>query len=423
MLDIKIFRENSGIIKESQRKRGESTKIIDDIIALDSQWRKALRKVEEIKAKRNAVSKEINNLKKKGKKADAKIKEMRKVSDEIKKLGSQVNDLLKNRIDLQMRTPNILHKSVPHGKDEVDNVEIKRIGKAPKFNFKPKGHVELVNNLGYDAERGAKVAGAGFNYLIGDLAILDQAIQRFTVEFLTKKKKYTLVHPPLMMNRKAYEGVTDLGDFETVMYKIEGDDLYLIATSEHPMAAMFMNEVLDKKKLPIKFCGFSPCFRREIGAHGKYAKGLFRTHQFYKVEQFIFCEPKDSWKLHSELQKNSEELYKALEIPIRIVNVCTGDIGTVAAKKYDIEGWFADNKYRELGSNSNCTEYQATRLNIKFLAGKEKKFVHTLNNTAIATSRTIICLIESHQQADGSIKIPKALWRYTGFKVIRPKKK
>jgi seryl-tRNA synthetase len=422
MLNIKLFRENPELIKSNQKKRHESDKIVDNIIGFDNKWRSALKKVEMLKAKRNKVSQEINQSKKSGKSAASKITEMKRVADDIRKMDETANNLLNQRINLQMRIGNILHDSVPYGKDDNANVEIKKIGAVPRFSFTPKGHVDLVGPLGYDSERATKIAGAGFNYLIGDIAVLDQAIQRFTIDFMIKKKKYTLIHPPLMMNRKAYAGVTDLGDFETVMYKIDNDDLYLIATAEHPMAAMFAGEVLTKQSLPIKFCGFSPCFRREIGSHGKYSKGLYRTHQFYKMEQFIFCEPKDSWKFHEELQKNSEELYKALEIPIRVVNVCTGDIGTVAAKKYDIEGWYADGKYRELGSNSNCTEYQATRLNIKYLDGKDKRYVHTLNNTAIATSRTMICLIESHQKKDGTIKIPKVLWKYTGFKEMTPKK-
>jgi len=215
-----------------------------------------------------------------------------------------------------------------------------------------------------------------------------------------------------MLRKKPYLGVTDLESFDEQLYKIQNEDLYLIATSEHPMAAMFMDEVIDKNKLPIKLCGVSPCFRKEIGTHGKYTKGLFRMHQFNKIEQFIFCHPDDSWKLHEELQKNTEDLYQSLGLAYRVVNVCTGDMGIIAAKKYDTEIWMADGKFRESGSNSNCTGYQARRLNIKF---KEKEgqasvdFVHTLNNTAIATSRTMIGILEQFQQKDGSVIIPKPL--------------
>jgi len=235
-----------------------------------------------------------------------------------------------------------------------------------------------------------------------------------------------LVYPPLMMNRRSYEGVTDLADFENVMYKIEGEDLYMIATSEHPMVAMHMGEVLDEKDLPIKFCGISSCFRKEIGAHGVDTKGLFRMHQFNKVEQVVLCKPEDSWKFHGELQKNSEEMMKLLGIPFRVVNICTGDIGIVAAKKYDIEAWYPRAKtYREVGSNSNCTSYQAVRLNIRYQKGEEREYVHTLNDTGIATSRIMVAILENYQQKDGSIKIPKALQKYMYNKkfIGKPKKK
>jgi seryl-tRNA synthetase len=244
---------------------------------------------------------------------------------------------------------------------------------------------------------------------------------RYAVDFLILKG-YTLIEPPYMIRREPYEGVTDMGDFESVMYKIEGEDLYLIATSEHAMGAMFLNETLLAEDLPVKLCGVSPCFRREIGAHGKYTKGLFRVHQFNKVEQFIFSLPEESWGLHEELQRNSEELYKGLGLHYRVVNVCTGDIGSIAAKKYDIEAWMADNEYRELGSNSNCTDYQARRLNTKYRlkeGAPPKDFVHTLNNTALATSRTMIALLEQNQRVDGTITVPEKLRPYmNGLEVI-----
>jgi seryl-tRNA synthetase len=273
-----------------------------------------------------------------------------------------------------------------------------------------------------DLERAGKVSGAGFYYLKNTLVLLDYAIMRYAMDFLAKRG-YTLIEPPLMLQRKPYEGVVDLGDFESVMYRAEGEELYLIATSEHPMAAMFMDEVLDLKDLPVKLAGVSTCFRREIGTHGKYTKGLFRVHHFNKVEQFIFSNPGESWKLHEELQRNAEQLYQGLGLHYRVVNVCTGDIGSLAAKKYDIETWMADGKYREAGSNSNCTDYQARRLGIRY---REKEgqapagFVHTLNNTALATSRIMVAILEQFQQRDGSVKIPKVLWPYMGgMKVLK----
>jgi len=225
-----------------------------------------------------------------------------------------------------------------------------------------------------------------------------------------------------MLNRQAYEGVTDLADFENVMYKIENEDLYMIATSEHPIAALLMNETIPEEKLPLRLCGFSPCFRREIGSHGVDTRGLFRTHQFWKIEQFIFCRPEDSWKHHEELQKNSEDMYKQMKIPHRVVNICTGDIGIIAAKKYDLEAWFPrQDKYGEVGSNSNCTDYQARRLNIKYKTKDgQKKYLHTLNNTAIATSRALVAILENFQQKDGSVVIPQVLQKYMGnVKVIK----
>jgi seryl-tRNA synthetase len=311
-----------------------------------------------------------------------------------------------------MKIPNLLHESVPYGKDDNENVEVRRWGKQPKFDFTPKSHMEILENLGMiDFERAAKVVGAGFYYLKGDAVLLDMALQRFAIEHL-RKKGFTVIWPPLMIGREAYEGVTDLSDFELVTYKIDGTNDYLIATSEHPMAAMYKDETFERKDLPVKLCGVSTCFRKEIGTHGKYTKGLFRVHQFNKIEQFIFCIPEDSWKWHEEIQRNSEELYQQLGLHYRVVNICTGDIGSLAAKKYDIEVWMADGKFRESGSNSNVTDYQARRLNVKWKEGPGKPptgLVHTLNNTTLATSRTIIAIVEQFQQKDGSVLIPKAL--------------
>jgi len=423
MFDIKLIRETPEIVRENLKKRGDKEKLgwLDEIIEKDKQWRKLVIENDKLKHKRNLLSQEIAELKKAGKGAAEKLKEAAKIPGKIKENDVEIQKLQDRCKWILMRLPNILHESVPIGKDENENVEIKEWGKKPKFDFKPKNHLELAENLGLiDTERAAKVSGHGFYYLKDKLALLDQAILRFTIDFMIKKG-YTLIEPPLMLHRRPYEGVVDLQDFENVMYKIENDDLYLIATSEHAMAAMFMDEVIDKKNLPIKLVGVSPCFRREVGAHGKYTKGLFRVHQFNKIEQFIFCLPEQSWKLHEELQRNAEELYQALGLYYRVANVCTGDIGIIAAKKYDIEIWMADDKFREVGSNSNCTEYQARRLNIKY---REKPgapptgFVHTLNNTAIATSRTILVILEQYQQKDGSILIPKVLWPYTGFKKI-----
>jgi seryl-tRNA synthetase len=414
MLDIKLIRERPEIVRNDLKKRGdlEKLKMLDDLIEYDKQWRKLLTKVNELRHRRKVVTTEIARLKKKGEDATKQIEEAKKIPQEIKKLEKQAEEYRERADHILLRLPNILHESVPFGKDESENVVVKVFGKPPKFDFEPKSHVEIALNLGLiDFDRAAKVAGHGFYYLKGDLARLDYAIMNYTMDFL-RKRGYTLIEPPFMMGKKPYLGVTDLDFFGDQLYKLEDEDLYLIATSEHPMAALFMDEVLNKEDLPIKFVGVSPCFRKEVGAHGKYTKGLFRVHQFNKVEQFIFCLPEDSWKFHEELQKNSEDLYQGLGLHFRVVNVCTGDIGIIAAKKYDIEIWMADGTYREAGSNSNCTDYQARRLNIRY---REKEgqapagFVHTLNNTALATSRTLIAILEQYQQKDGSVIIPEAL--------------
>ena len=427
MLDIKLIREHPEIVKNNLKKRHEEDKIrlVDDVLEYDEKWRKTINKINRLRHKRNVVAQEIAELKMKGTSPSEKIKEMRAISEKIGKLEKRLREYEQKRREILMRLPNILHESVPYGKDENDNVEIRRWGKPPHFDFEPKNHLEIALNLGLiDQERAAKVSGAGFFYLKDELVLLDFAIQRFAIDFL-RKKGYTLIEPPFMITRKAYEGMIDPMDFEMVTYKIEGENLYLIATAEHPLGAMFMNEVFDKDELPLKLVGVSPCFRKEIGAHGKYTKGLFRMHQFNKVEQFIFCLPQESWTLHEELQKNSEEMYQALGLHYRVVNVCTGDIGTIAAKKYDTEVWMADGKFREIGSNSNCTDFQARRLNIKF---REKPgqapagFVHTLNNTALATSRTMVAILEQFQQEDGSVVIPKVLRPYmNGIKKLEKK--
>ncbi len=419
MLDIRLIRENPELVRKDLRRRGdrEKLKLLDALIKGDREWRDSLKRLDELRRKRNQVTEEIARLKKEGKSADAKIREMKKLPGEIRALEAGVQELQSRNMQALMNIPNLLHESVPEGKDDSDNVPVKHWGKVPRFGFEPRNHLDIAKGLGLiDDERAARVAGSGFFYLKADLARLDYAIMMFAMDFLSRRG-YTIIEPPFMMGRKPYEGVTDLGDFESVMYKVDSEDLYLIATSEHPMAAMHMNETLELRDLPIKLCGVSPCFRREVGSHGKYTKGLFRMHQFNKIEQFIFCRPEDSWKLHEELQANCEALYQALELPYRVVNVCTGDIGSIAAKKYDTEIWMADGQYREIGSNSNCTDYQARRLGVRF---REKEgqppagFVHTLNNTALATSRTMVALLEVHQQKDGTVNIPKALRPYMG---------
>ena len=286
-------------------------------------------------------------------------------------------------------------------------------GKMPEFRFQPRVHNDLIEeNKWVDLGRAAKIAGSRFYYLKGDLARLELALQQFSVEFLVNRG-YTLVQPPVMMNREAYEGVTDLSDFETVMYDIQPDGYYAIATSEHPLTAMFMDEVIEPSLLPIKMVGVSPCFRREVGAHGLSDKGIWRVHQFTKVEQIVICKPDESWDHHEDLLQNCIDLWDELGLYYRVVNICTGDMGTVAAKKYDLEAWLPGvESFKEVVSCSNCTDYQANRLRMRYRTSDGNSSVHTLNSTAVATSRALVAIMEQYQEEDGRVRIPKKLLRW-----------
>ncbi len=424
MLDIKLFRENPDVVRNDLKKRGikELLPLVDEIITQDKIWRTLSKEADDAKAQRNRLSEEVAKLKKEKKDASVVIEKMKSLSEKIREFDAEIakeEELI--RTDL-MKFPNILHESVPAGKDDTENVEIKKWGTIPKFDFPLKSHVDIIEKLGIaDLERAANVAGARFYYLKNELVLLDYALIRFALDKLIKKG-FILVEPPYMIQRKPYEGVTDMADFEKVMYKVEGEDLYLIATSEHAIAPMHMNEILDAKDLPLKYAGISPCFRKEAGSHGKDTKGIFRVHQFNKVEMFVFSEPKDSWRIHEELLKIAEEVFQDLKIPYHVVNICTGDIGTVAAKKYDIEAWMpSQNTYREVVSCSNCTDYQSRRLGIRWRKSTSDKpeLVHTLNSTAIATARAMVAIIENYQQKDGTVRVPDILVPYmSGIKVI-----
>ena len=418
MLDVRLVRENPEVIRKDLAKRHAPDKatLLDSVIQWDKEWRRALAEGDALKRRRNEITKEIAEAKKAGKNTDKLRKEAAALPKKIAALDLRIEELEGQVRDGLLRLPNLLHESVPIGKDDSENVEVSRWGTPRTVDFELRPHGELLEALRLaDFERARKIAGAGFVYLLGDLVRLDQALLSFALEYMVKQG-FTAVFPPFLMRRAAYEGVVDLTDFENVMYKIDGEDLYLIATSEHPMGAMFMDEVIDVGRLPLTLTGLATQFRREIGAHGVDTKGLFRMHQFNKVEQFVFCRPEDSWTWHEKLRANGEAIYRALEIPYRVVNVCTGDIGTVAAKKYDIEAWSPRQQaYREVISCSNCTDYQARRLNIR--AGKvggEKFVPHTLNATAMATSRGMVAVLENYQNANGSVTVPKVLRPHLG---------
>ncbi|MCW1301292.1 MAG: serine--tRNA ligase [Candidatus Nanoarchaeia archaeon] len=419
MLDIKLVRQNPELIKKNLRDRGMVNKLelVDELLKLDMEISTLRRRSQELRKERNKAAREIAELKQKGLRVDEKIKEVSSILDEIKQVEEKLERLMKKQREIMLVLPNLMHESTPVGEE---NVVVREYGRIRKFDFEPRDHVKLMVDLGIlDISRAAKISGARFFFLKNEGVLLEHALMRLAIDKLIRKG-YTLVEPPFMMKRAAYEGVVPLGDFDEMLYKVEGEDLHLIATSEHPLVSMFMGECFEEDELPIKLVGFSPNFRKEAGAHGKDTKGIFRTHQFYKVEQIIICKPEDSWRFHEELITNAEEIFKELEVPFRTVVLCSQQLSSMAAKCYDIEAWLpAQNKYREMGSCSNCTDFQARRLRIRYRSGGEVGLVHTLNSTAI-TTRAIVAIVENHQQKDGSVRIPRALVQYmNGMEVLK----
>jgi seryl-tRNA synthetase len=427
MLDIKFIAEKPDLVKKDLRKRNDLEKLkwVDDVVKKYKRYGKLVYEVQQLRAKRNQVSQEIAKRKGTGKDTSQLLREMKTIPQTINKHDAEVAKI-KEKIDWYLlRLPNIMHDSVPRGADESENVEIRKWGSKPVLKFKPLDHIDITKQLDLvDIDRAAKVAGARFYYLKNELVLLNQALIKFSLDFISGKG-YMLFQPPYLLRREAIGGAVALSDFEDVIYKVEGEDLYLIGTAEHPLLSYHMNEILDGSGLPLKYAAISPCYRKEAGAHGRDTKGIFRVHQFEKVEQFIFCRPEDSWKLHEELIKNAELLFKKLNIPYRVMNICTGDLGTVAAKKYDLDAWLPGQKqYREVVSCSNCTDYQARRSGIRFRdkTNEPTKYPHTINSTLVATERALIAILENYQQSDGSVKIPKVLQPYmNGMKVIERK--
>ncbi len=418
MLDIRFVRDNRKLVENNLKKKfmEDRVPLVSKLIANYERSLKIKQELDSLRHRRNEISEEINKLQKEKRDFSHKIKEVKEIPDKIKALEKEFEDLTKANRSLLMKVPNIMHKSVPIGKDASQNKVVKKWGNVPKFKFPIKNHVELAENLGIvDFDASAETSGSGFYYLKNELALLNQALLKFTVDYLLKKK-YVYVEPPLMIRKKVAEAAEDFEAFQTKIYKVEGEDLYLIPTSEHAILGMLTNKTIPKEKLPLKVFSYSMCFRKEVGSHGINEKGLWRTHQFNKVEQFVFCMPEDSWKYYDELQRNSEELYKKLKIPYRIFECCSGDLGDWKAKSSDLEAYRpTTGKYEEVGSLSNCTDFQARDLNIKCVDKKgEKRVLHTLNNTAIATSRAMVVLLENCQQKDGSIKIPTVLQKYMG---------
>jgi seryl-tRNA synthetase len=427
LLDIKLIRENPDLIRENIKKKFQPDRLknLDNLLKKDAEWRKLKKEVDDLRHKRNDVSQQINQAKKQGKDVKKLLAEAKKIPeliDEKEKKAQLDFDEVKKEL---AQIPNLIHESVPSGKDESENKVIKTWGKPKKFDFTPKTHVELVESLGIaDFETSAKTTGAGFYFLKGELALLNQALIRFAIDFMTKKG-YEYIETPLMLKKQVLSAALDLPEFEKLIYEVKGEDLGLIGTAEHSILSMLVGSEISEDKLPQKIFSYSMCFRKEVGSHGINEKGLWRTHQFNKVEQFIFCKPEDSYKYYDELLKNSEEIFQALELPFRIIEFCSGALSSWKSKSADLEAWRPTlNDYGELGSLSNCTDYQARDLNIK-VARKNgvREVLHTLNNTAIATSRTMVAILENNQNKDGTITVPKALQLYMhGVKVIGKKK-
>jgi len=428
MIDIKLIRENPKLVEQNIKRKGQNEKLVllDKVIKLDEDWRAIKFEADNLRKNRNVISEQINQAKKNNdeKKAKEFIQKAKKIPEEIAELEQKDNKLAEEIRQIMNQLPNFFSPKVPIGKDASENVEIKKVGKPGKFNFPVKNHVELTENLGVaDFEASARVSGKGFYYLKNELAILNQALIKYARDFLGKKK-YEYIETPLMLNEKSIFASMDKTAIEQSVYSIKDEDLNLIGTAEQSLLAMHSGDVINEEDLPKKYYSYSMCFRKEIGAHGINEKGLWRTHQFNKVEQFIFCKPEDSEKLYDELLKNSEEILKGLELPYRVLEICTGDLADWKFRSADLEIWRPTTKeYGEVMSLSNCTDYQARKLDIKCIDKKgNRRILHTLNDTAMATSRILVCLLENNQQKDGSIKIPKVLWKYTGFKEIKKKK-
>ena len=415
---MKVFRGNPDSIFDDLKRRNASAEIVKEVIKLDKKWRVLIEEGNKLCAERNSISKEIGELKKQGKDAKAVLEKMSGIKDKLSQNEKETKEMLNLRDQTRMRVTNILETDVPVGENDEGNKEIGSHGSKRSIT-NPKPHQEIIENIGgADLKRAAKISGRRFYFLTGDLARVEMALINYAVDYLCQNQ-YTLTIPPFFMNREAYEGVVDLNDFEEVMYKIDDQDFYLIATCEHPLTARFKDEILEIKEQPLKYAGISTNFRKEVGAHGLSDRGIWRVHQFAKVEQVIICKPEDSKKMHQEILNNAIELFKGLEIPFRIVDICTGDIGTVAARKYDLEAWMpASQQWKEVVSASNCRSYQSVRLNMRYRTTEGTDYPHTLNATAVATTRALASILENHQKEDGSVIIPKALRKWMGNQEI-----
>ena len=420
MIDIKLVREHPELFEKSyiRMKRPELARSLKELVEKDKQLRTLKGALDHLRSQRNVLSQEVNMLRKAGKSIDAALKKVKELPELLKKKEEEYAVAEGGVQELLNTLPNLLHEKVPYGMSDKDNREIKKWGKIPTFTFPIKNHVEILENLdAVDFDGAARATGNGFYYLKGEFALLNQALIHFVLDYM-KDKKYIYVEPPLLLKKEIIFASIDKKGFEQSIYSLEGEDTCMIGTSEFSLLGMHTDQVLSG--LPKKYFSYTMCFRKEIGAHGINEKGLWRTHQFNKVEQFIFCSKEDSWKMYDELLKNTEGIFQALELPYRVIELCTGELASWKARSADVEVWRPTTQaYGEVASLSNCTDYQARNLNIRYETKEGKEVVHTLNNTALATSRALVAIVEYYQQKDGSIAIPKVLQKYMGKKVIK----
>ena len=428
MIDIKFLRENPDVVKENIKKKFQDKKlpIVDEIIELDKKSRELTVLGDELRSKRNSLSSNIGMLIKNGKKEEAEqvkkeVQEVNKKLEENEKLEEKYAEEVKMRM---MKIPNIIADSVPIGEDDTHNVEIEKFGEPVVPDYEIPYHTDIMESLaGIDLDSARRVAGNGFYYLTGDIARLHSAVIAYARDFMINKG-FTYCIPPFMIHGDVVNGVMSFEEMDAMMYKIEGEDLYLIGTSEHSMIGKFKGQILDKKDIPYTMTSYSPCFRKEKGAHGIEERGIYRIHQFEKQEMIVVCEPEDSWNWYDKLWSYTVELFRSMEIPVRTLECCSGDLADLKAKSCDVEAWSPrQKKYFEVGSCSNLTDAQARRLGIRIKGEKGNYYAHTLNNTVVAPPRMLIAFLENHYNEDGSIDIPEVLWPYMGgTKKLTPKK-
>ena len=418
MIDLKLLRDEPDAFRTAYARRG-GVESLDDVLELNRKYRDLLTEVEELRAEQNRASKAIGQAP--PEERQTAIDNAKKLADRLKELEPGLEAASNQLNEAAAFLPNLPHDSVPEGLTEDENVVEREVGQKPEFDFEPLDHVALGEGLGiFDAERGAKTSGSRFVYLTGQGVFLELALVRFALDHLSKHR-FKPVIPPVLVRRHAMYGTGFFPADEHEFYTVERDELFLTGTSEVALAAMHSDEILEAKSLPVRYAGFSPCFRREAGSYGKDTKGLIRVHQFDKVEQFSFAHPDESWDEYAAIRTNQEKIMQDLEIPYRVLVMCAGDLGSSAAKKVDNEAWLpGGDRYLELTSATNATDFQSRRLQVRFRDGNSTRYVHTLNGTACAVGRTIVALLENHQRGDGTVAIPQALQPYTGFKELTP---